>query len=254
MKKFQTYYTNWNAGFTRKGKKTYDFKFDRKSTIAKLNVEKMIDDALMSGNFAELGDIYVKLLTTCRHIGHSGPNGYPSKKDYCAVRQEVVDREGTEKKLGAWVAGGKKGRKPKEVKRFLYACKRRMPKPKFDRPTIYRDPFKKELTQCSTAINDIWMNGVCPFSLLLNLNNVDDKLLLDEFLLKTPKIEWVPVSEGIVKIRLYVMKSGDLLAEYILKYTTKGVPNRETKGDVLLAAIQNLEPENAVNMGTFSKL
>ena len=74
IKKFQTYYTNWNAGFTRKGKKTYEFKFDRKSTIAKLNVEKMIDDALMSGNFAELGDIYVKLLTTCRHIGHSGPN------------------------------------------------------------------------------------------------------------------------------------------------------------------------------------
>ena len=72
-------YTNWNAGLTKDGKtKTFDYKFDRKQTVAYADVERMIDDSLRKGSFEEIDDLYVKILNgTCRHVGHSGPNGYP---------------------------------------------------------------------------------------------------------------------------------------------------------------------------------
>ena len=38
------------------------------------------------------------------------------------------------------------------------------------------------------------------------------------------------------------------------KYVTKGVPTRGTKGDVLLACVQHLNPENNINMGVLQKM
>ena len=42
--------------------------------------------------------------------------------------------------------------------------------------------------------------------------------------------------------------------EYSGKYMTKGVPKRGTKGDVVLAGLQPLQPENAVTMGVFQRM
>ena len=88
-------YTNWNAGLTKDGKsKTFDYKFDRKQTVAYADVERMIDESLRKGSFEEIDDLYVKILNgTCGHVGHSGPNGYPSKKDRCAIYRRVVDKK-----------------------------------------------------------------------------------------------------------------------------------------------------------------
>ena len=103
-KEMEQLYTNWNAGLTKDGKtKTFDYKFDRKQTVAYSDVERMIDDSLRTGKFEEIDDLYVKILNgTCRHVGHSGPNGYPSKKDRCAVSKRVVDKKKTKEKLQQW--------------------------------------------------------------------------------------------------------------------------------------------------------
>lgn len=80
-------YTNWNSGLTKDGKsKTFEYTFDRKVTVAYADVEKIIDESLCNGKFEEIDELYVKVLNgTCRHVGHSGPSGYPSKTDRCAV-------------------------------------------------------------------------------------------------------------------------------------------------------------------------
>ena len=103
-----------------------------------------------------------------------------------------------------------------------------LPQPLFERPTIYQDPFKKEITQFCTERNDKWINGGCKFAALLNLNNIDDKAIVEEWLMRIPKIE--KVSEfGHIKIILNKMKGGQLPEEYSSKYLTKGVPTRGTK-------------------------
>ena len=165
-----------------KEEKTFDFKFDREVTAARSNVEKMIDDALKTGEFSKIDELYVGIINaTCRHVGHSGPNRFPSKTDRCAVKNVIVDDKATRKTLQEWEQGGKVGRKPKAVKRTVYCCKRRKPQPLTDVPMIYTDPHKKEIKQFTTACNDGYLNGGCPFAILLNLNNVDDKTIILSF-------------------------------------------------------------------------
>ena len=115
-------FTNWNAGLCKNGKeRTFKFSFDRKTTVARANMEKMIDDSLSTGDFLEIDEIYVMIRhATCRHINHTGPYGiHPSKKDRCAVKTAKVDKEATLAKIKAWEIGGKKGPKPKEVKKDI---------------------------------------------------------------------------------------------------------------------------------------
>ena len=167
--------------------KTSNFTFDRKRTVARANVEKMIGDALSTGCFEEIDNLYVGIINaTCRHVGHSGPNGFPSKKDKCAVNKLVVDGKATQEKLQQWEREGRKGKKPNPIKKTVYYCKRRKPQPEYEIPTIYNDPHKKEITQFSTACNDGSMNGGCPFAISLNLNNVDDKTILPEWFDEAP--------------------------------------------------------------------
>ena len=207
MNIMKNYYTNWNSGLTKSGEKTFDFELDRKSTVSRANVEKLIDDFLTSGNSTSLDELYVKILVTCRHVGHTGREGFPTAKDRCGVKIKIVDKDATIEKLTEWESGGRKGRKPSKVNKNVYACKRRMPQPLFERPTIYQDPFKKEITQFCTERNDKWINGGCKFAALLNLNNIDDKGIVEEWLMRLPKIE--KVSEfGHIKIILNKMKGG----------------------------------------------
>ena len=52
MRQMSYLYTNWNPGLTKDGKrKTFDFTFDRKTTVVNADVERLIDDACRSANF-----------------------------------------------------------------------------------------------------------------------------------------------------------------------------------------------------------
>ena len=48
--------------------------------------------------------------------------------------------------------------------------------------------------------------------------------------------------------------SGELAGEYCAKYALKPNQARVSEGDTLLAAMANLQPENAVTTGTFARL
>ena len=58
---------------------------------------------------------------------------------------------------------------------------------------------------------------------------------------------------GHVKIIVHIEQGGQLPEEYSSKYLTKGVPKRGNKGDVILACVQHLNPENNLNMGVFQR-
>ena len=133
----------FEIGNYKTGEKTFEFNFDRKSTVAKANIPKLIDDFLSSGISSSLDELYIKILVTFRHVGHTGREGFPSAKDRCGVKIKLADKEATITKLTEWESGGKEGRIPKKVNKNVFTCKRRMPQPLFDQPTIYQDPFKK---------------------------------------------------------------------------------------------------------------
>ena len=127
-----------------------------------------------------------------------------------------------------------------------------MPQPLFDKPKIYQDPFKKEINQFCIERNDEWSNGGCKFATLLNLNSVDDKIIVQKWMIRSPKIKWLS-NEMKVQVTFSKMKGVQLPEIYSTKYLTKGIPTRGAKGDIVLACVQWLEPENEVNMRTLSK-
>ncbi|KAF0306812.1 hypothetical protein FJT64_021761 [Amphibalanus amphitrite] len=90
-------YTNWNAGLTKDGERTFDFAYDRKTTVCRASMAVQLDDALSTGDFAAIDELYVRVINgTLRHTGHSGRGDAPSAKDGCAVRRQVVDKAATE--------------------------------------------------------------------------------------------------------------------------------------------------------------
>ena len=127
-----------------------------------------------------------------------------------------------------------------------------MPQPSTDVPMIYNDPHKTEIVQFTTERNDEYITGSCPFSILLNLNNVDDKIVLPEWLLKPPKISWEGIDSPIIEIN--IMSNGELPEDYLTKYIVKGRPKRGAKGEIVVAAYENLQPENAITTGVLAKM
>ena len=124
----------------------------------------------------------------------------------------------------------KKGPKPKALTKNVFYCKRRKPQIETDTPKFYRDPHKKEITQITTACNDGFISGHCPFTILLNLNNEDVKLIPDEWLARPPKICYGSDSDGKPTVELKTRSFGDMIAEYIAKYGTKGAQKRGDQG------------------------
>ena len=253
----ESMYTNWNAGKTKDGKnQTYDYEFDRKCTVAYADVDKVIDGNLCKGSFNETDDLYVKIINgTMRHVGHSGPNGHPSKKDRCAVPKKVIDKKKTKERLAQYnLQKGSKPKSPKPVYKNIYECKRRKPQPIRTEPGIYPDPFNKKLKQFSTACNDGWLNGGCPFFVLLNLHNIDGKAIVPPWLTKATKINWTMSDNNNKlsgKLVLHLDIHGEQAGEYCAHYVSKVNKKRPTQGDTLLAAINHLEPQNAVTTGLF---
>ena len=235
-------YTNWNAGLTKDGKsKRFDYLFDRKVTVAYADVERIIDNSLCTGKLDEIDELYVKVLNgTCRHVGHSGPNGYSSKKDRCAVSKRVVDKQTTVEKVQKWKnQKGRKCKKPKPVHKTVYTCKRRKPQPTGIYSAIYQDPHNKKLCQFRTACNDGLLNGGCPFSLLFNLHNVDDKAVVSSSLSKKARIKWqVEGNKLIPELCLHLDMDGEIVGEYCAKYASKPTQPRTSDGDMMIAAME----------------
>ena len=50
------------------------------------------------------------------------------------------------------------------------------------------------------------------------------------------------------------MSNGELPGDYLTKYIVKGRPKCWTKEDILVAAYEKLQPENAVTTGVFTKM
>ena len=86
------------------------------------DVEKMIDESLCTGRFNNIDELYVQVLNgSCRHVGHSGPNGFPSKKDRCAVLRKVKDKKETAENKEKWEKQKEpKSKKPKIAYKEVY--------------------------------------------------------------------------------------------------------------------------------------
>ena len=251
-------YTNWNAGLTKDGKsKTFDYTFDRKATVAYADVEKMIDDGLCTGNFEAIDELYNNVINgTCKHLGHSGPGGYPSKRDRCAVAKRVKDKQKTKESKKTWDnQKGRKSKKPKVVYKTVYKCKRRKPQEPRSKSGIYQDKHDKKLWQFSTASNDGFLNGCSPFAVLFNLHNCDDKAIVLSWVTKKPTIIYTQEGNQLVpKVRLHIDTDGEMAGEYCAKYALKPNQPRLSHSDTMLAAMANLQPENAVTTGTFARM
>lgn len=71
-------------------------------------------------------------------------------------------------------------------------------------------------------------------------------------ILKSPKLSWE--NNEIPSIEINTMSNGELPEDYLTKYIVKGRPKRGAKGDILVAAYEKLQPENAVTTGVFTKM
>ena len=134
---FDQQYINWNPGLTAEGTPTYDYS-EHPLDLSKLNLAEVIDNALYSGNFAELDDIFVRIcFRSLLHV-HNGINGRPKKDhDYCYKKVTKVST----------VTKVENGRTfTEKVKKTYAGCKRRKPQPERGCPAIYKDPHDKTIT------------------------------------------------------------------------------------------------------------
>ena len=195
----------------------------------------MLDEAMTSGNFATVDDLYVRVINgTLRHTGHSGRGDAPSAKDGCAVRRRVVDKVATEEARAA-------GRARATVKKDVIVCKRRMPRRLRTDAAVVPDAHDPRIMQCETSCNDPLMGGHDPFTVLHFLNNIDDKAIVPGWLARPPRVEWKHVSTDGGGYQFDVVlaeASGDRSVEYALKYGFKPVAPVKTPGNVLLTALE----------------
>ena len=244
-------YTNWNAGFTKDGERTYDFAYDRKTTVCRAQMATMLDEAMTNGNFAALDDLYVRVINgTLRHTGHSGRGDAPSTKDGCAVRRRVVDKVATEEARAA-------GRARATVKKDVIVCKRRMPRRLRTDAAVVPDAHDPRIMQCETPCNDRFMGGHDPFTVLHVLNNIDDKAIVPGWLARPPRVEWKRAStdgDGYQFEMVLAEASGDGSVEYALKYGFKPVAPVRTPGDVLLTALERREGGDNVDHGVIKRM
>ncbi|KAF0293570.1 hypothetical protein FJT64_008674 [Amphibalanus amphitrite] len=244
-------YTNWNAGLTKDGERTFDFAYDRKTTVCRASMAVQLDDALSTGDFAAIDELYVRVINgTLRHTGHSGRGDAPSAKDGCAVRRPVVDKAATE---AARSADGR----AKQVKKEVIVCKRRMPRHLRTEPAVVIDAHDPRIYQFETASNDKWLGSHDPFTILHVLNNVDDKAVVPAWLTRTPRVEWKssPTDSGGYTFNVLLAQSrGDGSVEYALKYTMKPVAPIRTTGDMLLSAMERREASDNVDIGVVQKM
>ena len=249
IKRMAQMYTNWNAGLTKDGQRTFDFAYDRKFTVCRARMAVDIDTALSTGDFRSIDTLYVSVINgTLRHTGHSGRGTAPSRKDGCAVSRRVVDRAATE---------SARLRNPRAavVKKDVIRCKRRMPRRLRTVAVVTRDAHDKKIMQCELERNDVWMGGHDPFAVLHILHNIDDKGLVPAFLARAPKITWQRAEAGGFELTMELATgSGDGSVEYSLKYGLKPVAPIRTPADTLLVALETRDATDNVDAGVVKRM
>lgn len=111
--------------------------------------------------FSDLNNFYVKIINgTCRDINHSGPNGYPSKKDKCARVEKILDTKKMEELKAQAAIDKTKNKRVTNKYKSVIKCIRRKPQPKRKQACIKTDPYNKSLKQFSTASNDGFLTEV----------------------------------------------------------------------------------------------
>ena len=251
INKMAQYSSNWNPGLTADGKKkTYDYETDRKNLTSTLDMASIIHKAMKSGDFDVLDDIYVRVLnTSCRHTMHSGSNGRPTKKDYCSSMKRKLDKK-------AMRIHTEKTGETCKIHKQECVCKRRFPREMRDKPEIFQDPHNKKVMQLGLPCNDIWLNGGDPFANVLWLHNVDDKCIVMPQFCKNPKIDWTlnnPETEHLPSLILY-RQTSNLGADYIIKYAFKQPVAPKLPSQLLLEAMQSLNPNETVSATTGIKM
>ena len=243
-------YTNWNAGFTKTGERTFDFAYDRKTTVCRARMAAMLDGALSTGDFVSVDELYVRVINgTLRHTGHSGRGDAPSAKDGCGVRRLVIDKTATAE---ARAAG-----RPGPVKKQVIVCKRRMPRRLRSEGAVAKDAHDPRLYQCETPTNDKWIGGHDPFTVLHILNNIDDKAVVPAWLTRAPRVSWTSSSAdgGGYEFDVELPESNGVHSvEYALKYTFKPMAPIRTPSDILLSALERREAGDNVDHGVVKRM
>lgn len=234
---------NWNAARDKNGNRFKGVELLDRNAIARLNMVEILKKALETGWFENIDRIYNSIVeSTCRHKMHTGAfgkDGLPivGPKDYCAKAEKVVDKKKTKaaqqdqgkntsisSKNNAQQGKHKKASVPgKKVKKTIYVCKRRFPRPIIKKRQIYQDPHKKSIYLVSTASNDNFYNAHNPDRVLFHLSNCDDKVTVPGFYKKPPIITWGINGEGLTEAQLEFYLDDEETSNYTIKYSLKGV-------------------------------
>ena len=228
---FRGNYVNWNPCYTHDNQLTDDnYGTPDVSTIS---LTSIIDNALITSDFGTLDKLYSDILmTSCRHIAHSGKDGKPSKKDYCYQETRKEDKEASTAET--------------KVYKVKISCKRRKPQPMRQEAAIYRDPHDKKFIQLSFRSNDGLFNGTDPFLMLNTLGNADTKALVPSIFAKCPKVLSSSDKEDL-ELLFYLLDSDDPI-EYVIKYLSKGVFPLKPDKSIMKLVLERMEYED-----TFTK-
>ncbi len=218
---FRGSYVNWNPALTHDGTPTDDTY--GVPEIWDISLSTLIDEALMTSDLSKIDKLICDIImSTCRHITHTGKNGQPSKRDYCyAEKKKKVKEECT---------------KDKDVYKIRPVCKRRKPQPIRPKAAIYRDPHDRKFFQLAFACNDGSFNGADPLLILLVGGNADTKAIVPSPFIKCPKI--LPSDDrSTLELHFYQLDNEDP-QEYILKYTTKSPVPLKPDNDIMKEVLQ----------------
>ena len=219
-------YTNWASYMTADKKHVSEFTMPN---FASIDMVELIDKCLSTGDFTDLDRLFNALAFFCqRHITHTGKNGNPGKKDYCARFRKEKVRVGNDDE--------------EEKIHLIILCKRR--KPQTERPDakIQRDPHKPKYTILTFACNDGNFNGCNIFEMLLCMGNVDTKAIVPSSFARPPKIVFND-AEQTVHIYLHIGE-GSQEVEYIVKYSTKGPITPKNDSQLLLEVCSDLQDQD----------
>ena len=223
---FRGSYVNWNPSLTHDGKLT-DESYGTPN-ISDISLSTLIDESLMTTDFGKIDKLLCDIImTTCRHITHTGKNGLPSKRDYCyQEKKKKVKEECT---------------KEKDVFLIKPVCKRRKPQPLRSKAAIAKDKHDRRFYQLTYESNDGLFNGADHFLILLVLGNADTKAMIPSMFVKSPKIL---VSDDRLSMKLqFFHLDTENAQEYILKYATKSSIPIKPDNDIMKEVLQRKSHE-----------
>ena len=146
----------------------------------------VIEDALTTGNFGQLDDIYVRLVEgTQRHTQHG--TGLPKPTQACAKLAKGF-KQGQRRNTSERTSRTVVRRRGKAKKQRLYVCKRRFPRQRRSMGAIVPDPHNPTIHQVFLERNDCLLNGCEPYEHVGGMSNNDDKGLPPPWATRAPTV------------------------------------------------------------------